>query len=194
MRRDFLFLMKRLALFFFACAALLRGAPVPADLPETCYLFAYFYHDRQADGLRLAWSRDGLSFTMLNGGETCLQPKVGESKLMRDPCIYRGPDGTFHLVWTTSWQGKTIGYASSKDLIHWSEQKAIPVMAHEPQTVNTWAPEIVWDDPKQHYVIFWSSTILGLNPQTANSNKAPTSNNRIYATTTKDLSPSRRRD
>jgi predicted neuraminidase len=187
MRRDFLFLMKRLALFFFACAALLRGAPVPADLPETCYLFAYFYHDRQADGLRLAWSRDGLSFTMLNGGETCLQPKVGESKLMRDPCIYRGPDGTFHLVWTTSWQGKTIGYASSKDLIHWSEQKAIPVMAHEPQTVNTWAPEIVWDDPKQHYVIFWSSTILGLNPQTANSNKAPTSNNRIYATTTKDF-------
>jgi predicted neuraminidase len=183
--------MKRLFFLLLSCASLgapnLRAAPVPADLPATCYLFAYFYHDRQADGLRLAWSRDGYAWTMLNGGESCLRPMVGETKLMRDPCLYRGPDGTFRLVWTTSWAGKTIGYASSTDLIHWSPQKAIPVMAHEPKTVNTWAPEIIWDPAKQDYLIFWSSTILGLNPQTANSNKAPTSNNRIYCTTTKDF-------
>jgi predicted neuraminidase len=164
-----------------------RAADSAPPLPDTCYLFAYFYHDRQADGLRLAWSRDGYSWEMLNNGESCLHPEVGESKLMRDPCLYRGPDGTFHLVWTTSWAGKTIGYASSKDLIHWSEQRAIPVMANEPQAVNTWAPEIVWDDLRQHYLIFWSSTVMGLNPQTANSNKRPESNNRIYATTTKDF-------
>lgn len=163
------------------------GAPAVASLPETCYLFAYFYHDRQADGLRLAWSRDGFTWEMLNNGETCLLPTVGESKLMRDPCIYRGPDGTYHLVWTTSWAGKTLGYASSRDLIHWSAQKAIPVMAHEPKAVNTWAPEIIWDEHKGHFLIFWSSTILGLNPQTANSNKRPESNHRIYATTTKDF-------
>ena len=137
--------------------------------------------------MRLAWSRDGLDWQMINGGESCLRPMVGEAKLMRDPCLSRGPDGTFHLVWTTSWAGKTIGYASSKDLVHWSAQKAIPVMAHEPNTVNTWAPEVVWDDAKQHFLIFWSSTVLGLNPQTASSNKSPQSNNRIYATTTKDF-------
>lgn len=182
--------MKRLLLCWLGFASLVglvRGAEPPAALPETCYLFSYFYHDRQADGLRLAWSRDGFAWEMLNGGESCLRPVVGESKLMRDPCLYRGPDGTFHLVWTTSWAGKTIGYASSLDLIHWSDQKAIPVMAHEPRTVNTWAPEIVWDETKQHFLIFWSSTILGLNPQTANSNKGPNSNNRIYATTTRDF-------
>ncbi len=164
----------------------LHGAPT-APLPDTCYLFAYFYHDRQADGLRLAWSRDGFAWQTLNHGETCLRPEVGESKLLRDPCLYRGPDGTFHLVWTTSWAGQTIGYASSKDLIHWSEQHAIPVMAKFPQAVNTWAPEIIWDDARQQYLIFWSSTVLGLNPQTANSNKRPESNNRIYCTTTKDF-------
>jgi predicted neuraminidase len=60
-------------------------------------------------------------------------------------------------------------------------------MAHQPQTVNTWAPEILWDAAQQHFLLFWSSTILGLYPETANSNKAPTSNNRIYATTTKDF-------
>lgn len=174
------------------CAALLgigRAAAKASEppLPDTCYLFAYFYHDRQADGLRLAWSRDGYAWEMLNGGESCLRPTVGEQKILRDPCLYRGPDGTYHLVWTTAWAGKTIGHASSKDLIHWSAQQAIPVMAGEPQAVNCWAPEIIWDDAKQHYLIFWSTTILGLNPQTAHSNKHPESNNRIYCTTTRDF-------
>ncbi len=64
---------------------------------------------------------------------------------MRDPCIIRGADGLFHMVWTVSWNERTIGYASSKDLIHWSEQQAIPVMEHEPTTLNCWAPEIFYD-------------------------------------------------
>jgi predicted neuraminidase len=162
-------------------------AAVPADLPDTCYLFSYFHHDRQAQGVRLAWSRDGLAWEMVHGGAVYLRPTVGEEKLMRDPCVYRGPDGVFRLVWTTGWRGKTIGYASSPDLIRWSDQKALPVMAHEPQARNCWAPEIIWDAAKQHYLIFWSTTILGLYPETANSNKGPDSNNRIYATMTKDF-------
>lgn len=40
---------------------------------------------------------------------------------MRDPCIIAGPDGVFHLVWTISWNEKGIGYAHSKDLIHWTD-------------------------------------------------------------------------
>jgi hypothetical protein len=158
-----------------------------ADLPATCYLFAFFYHDRQADGLRLAWSADGRDFQILGDGRSYLKPEVGENKLMRDPHLYRSPDGTFHLVWTTGWTGKTIGYASSKDLIHWSKQQAIPVMAHEPEAVNCWAPELIWDDAKQHYLIFWSTTILGKFPETAMTNKRAESNHRIYATTTKDF-------
>lgn len=179
-----------LALCLLVFATLTGGSVSARDagsLPETCYLFAYFYHDRQADGLRLAWSRDGFAWEMLNKGETCLRPEVGEQKLMRDPCIYQGPDGTFHLVWTTAWAGKTIGYASSRDLIHWSPQRELPVMAHEPLAVNCWAPEIIWDDLRQEYLIFWSTTILGLNPQTANTNRRPESNHRIYATATKDF-------
>ncbi|HEX2851726.1 MAG TPA: glycoside hydrolase family 43 protein [Opitutaceae bacterium] len=165
-----------------------RAAEASAEpLPETCYLFAYFYHDREAEGLRLAWSRDGYAFEMLNGGATCLRPTAGENKILRDPCLFRGADGTFHLVWTTGWTGKTIGYASSKDLVRWSEQKTIPVMAHEPEAQNCWAPELTWDPAKQHYVIFWSTTILGRFPATAMSNKRPERNHRIYATTTKDF-------
>ena len=54
--------MKRLLISLFAFVAIATAAlraDTPAALPETCYLFSYFYHDRQADGLRLAWSRDG---------------------------------------------------------------------------------------------------------------------------------------
>lgn len=156
-------------------------------LPETCYLFAYFIHSEEGAGFRLAWSADGHRFEKLNDGRSYLAPMAGENKIMRDPCIYRGPDGLFHLVWTTGWTGKTIGYASSKDLLTWSEQKTLPVMAHEPDAQNCWAPEIVWDPANGRYLIHWSTTILGRFPATAMSNRRPERNHRIYATTTKDF-------
>ena len=175
------------ALLAFALVAMPVKAGSSTDLPGTCYLFTYFYHQKADDGLHMAWSRDGFAWEILNGGRPYLRPTVGEAKLMRDPCLYQGPDGIFRLVWTTSWKGKTIGYASSSDLIHWSEQKAIPVMEGEPETQNCWAPEIIWDDAKQHYTIFWSSTVLGRFRETDFSNKGPEGNHRIYSTTTKDF-------
>jgi beta-galactosidase len=104
------------------------------------YLFSYFVG--QSDGLHLAYSYDGLQWTALNDGRSMLTPTVGNDRLMRDPSIVQGPDGTFHMVWTSSWNDQIIGYASSRDLIHWSEQRAIPVMKHEPQALNAWAPEL----------------------------------------------------
>lgn len=155
------------------------------EVPETAYLFSYFVGNGE-DGLHLAWSRDGLTWEALNEGRSVLTPQVGESKLMRDPCIVRGPDDTFHMVWTDSWDSQTIGYASSKDLIRWSKQRALHVMRHEPTTKNCWAPEIVYDTDRDCFMIFWASTIPGKFPETwfdgQNDN-----NHRIYVTTTKDF-------
>ena len=153
--------------------------------PEMAYVFSYFIGNGE-DGLHLAWSADGYKWEALNQGRSYLQPKVGESKLMRDPCLLRGPDGRFHLVWTTSWGGKTIGYAHSKDLVEWSEQKAIPVMAHEPAVLNSWAPEIAWDDSLKEFLIFWASTVTNKFSETAGSSEDKY-NHRIYATTTRDF-------
>lgn len=155
-------------------------------MPATCWLFAYFL-ECGTEGLHLAWSGDGLQWKILGGQRSYLRPSVGEERLMRDPFLMCGPDGLFRLLWTTGWRGQTIGYAWSKDLLTWSKQRAIPVMAHEPEAVNCWAPEMIWDDANQHYLIFWSTTIRGLYPETALSNRNPERNHRIYATTTRDF-------
>lgn len=160
------------------------GAAAPTDL-DRAYLFSYFVDNGQ-DGLHLAWSKDGYKWEALNGGKSFLKPLVGESKLMRDPCVVRGPDGVFHMVWTTAWKGVTIGYASSTNLIHWSEQQAIPVMAHEPAAINCWAPEIVWDRQRSEFIIFWATTITNKFLETAGGGDEKY-NHRMYATTTKDF-------
>ena len=177
----------RCALIFaiFLGRALGVGAP-----PDGVYLFSYFVGNGE-DGLHLAASEDGLKWTALLGGASFLTPVVGENKLMRDPCLLLGPDGVFRLVWTTSWTGTTIGYASSTDLAHWSGQQALPVMAHEPTTVNCWAPEVIYDAVAGHYLIYWSSTVPGKFPVPDETDRPdrskPPRNHRLYATTTADF-------
>lgn len=166
-----------------AATVLNQSASSSDRLPA--FLFSYFTGNGE-DGLHLAWSRDGYKWTALRNGQSFLKPEVGESKLMRDPCLLLGPDGTFHLVWTTAWQGRTIGHASSKDLIHWSPQQAIPVMAQEPAAINCWAPEIAWDTSRHQYLICWATTITNRFLETAGAGDERY-NHRIYATTTEDF-------
>lgn len=176
--------MKKTQLFtLLALALALRLAA--AEPPATAYLFAYFVKNGE-DGLHLAASTDGYAFEALDEGRSFLTPQVGESKLMRDPCLLRGPDGTFHLVWTTAWEGRTIGYASSKNLIQWSEQKALPVMTQDPGTRNCWAPEIAYDNAQKQFLIIWATTVTGKFTETLVAEEKGY-NHRIYSTTTKDF-------
>jgi len=154
-------------------------------IPKTAYLFSYFVDNGQ-DGLRLAWSSDGLKWESLNGGKSFLKPTVGKSRLMRDPCVAQGPDGTYHMVWTDSWNSQTIGYASTTDFITWSPQQDLAVMKAEPSVKNCWAPEIAYDGDKQRFLIHWASTIPGRFPETEFGGKND-NNHRIYATTTQDF-------
>lgn len=162
-------------------------SPSADQLPETCYLFSYFTQNGQ-DGLHLAWSVDGYQWQEIPGGPL-LKP-VLEDCILRDPCLQQGPDGTFHLVWTTSWTKGGFGHASSKDLITWTEQQYVPAMAHEPLVQNTWAPELAYDHSKNEWLILWSSTITGrfheTDPVLAEGGAKKVWNHRLYATTTRD--------
>ncbi|CAD0008949.1 alpha/beta hydrolase fold domain-containing protein [Flavobacterium chungangense] len=168
--------------------------------PETCkkwlavndytlksdgYVFTYFKGNGE-DGLHLSYSEDGYKWNTLKNDTSFLTPEVGKDKLMRDPCVIKGGDGLYHMVWTVSWTDKGIGYACSKDLIHWSKQEFIPVMAHEEKTRNTWAPEITYDEKSKTYMIYWASTIDGKFLETK-SEEEKGYNHRIYYTTTKDF-------
>ncbi len=146
------------------------------------YLFTSFHEPADA-GLRMLYSFDGYHWKDLD--TTLLKPTIGNQKVMRDPSMVQGPDGTFHLVWTTSWRGdKGFGYASSKDLIHWSEQKMINTMTHEPSTVNVWAPELFYDAAVGDYKMIWASTIPGRFERGAEEDS---NNHRMYVTTTRDF-------
>ncbi|WP_370476309.1 prolyl oligopeptidase family serine peptidase [Tamlana flava] len=155
-------------------------------IPEKeVYMFSYFKGNGE-DGLHLAYSEDGLKWKSLKNDESFLTPEVGKDKLMRDPCIIKGGDGLYHMVWTVSWTDKGIGYANSKDLINWSEQKFIPVMEHENGTRNTWAPEVTYDEVNKEYMVYWASTIIGKFPETQIEEDAGY-NHRMYYTTTKNF-------
>lgn len=146
------------------------------------YLFTSF-HEPANEGLRMLYSYDGKKWTDLD--TVLLQPKVGNQKVMRDPSMVQGPDGTFHLVWTSSWRGDSgFGYASSKDLLHWGEQQFIPVMKNEPTTVNVWAPELFYDDRQKQYSIIWASCIPG---RFEKGLEADSNNHRMYVATTQDF-------
>ena len=150
----------------------------------TGYVFTSFRNNGE-DGLHLAYSHDGLTFEVLNNDRPLLAPKAG-GKLMRDPCIIQGPDQAFHMVWTTSWEDRGIGVAHSRDLINWSKQTFIPVMEHESQAKNCWAPEITWDPEGQQYVLYWATTITDRFTETAKAADKGW-NHRMYSTTTKDF-------
>lgn len=153
---------------------------------DKVFLFSYFVDNGQ-DGLHFASSTDGITWKAIKGGNSFLTPNVGKDKLMRDPCVIQGADGEFKMVWTSGWNDRIIGYASSKDLIHWSEQKAIPVMEHEPTAKNAWAPEVFYDDKTKNYLIFWATTIPGRHSDVAESEREKGLNHRIYYTKTPDF-------
>ena len=178
-----------------AMMSLIGAACVPACAPilarrESGFLLSYFAGGRgEPKGLRLAGSMDGLRFQPLRGGAVLLVPEVGESKLMRDPFLMKGPraQDPWHLLWTTAWEGVTIGHATSHDLVTWSAQQALPVMASVAGTRNVWAPEMIWDAGRREFVLFWSSTVRGMFMETAGTSEDGY-NHRLWYATTRDFS------
>lgn len=166
------------------------------------YLFTS-HREPALDGLHFLYSYDGYLWDSLPG--SWLKPKIGNdapyynndtkqmenpkyfpNPMMRDPSMVQGPDGTFHLVWTLGWSGsKGFGYASSQDLIHWSVQREIRVMA-DSLTNNVWAPELFYDDEKQEFLVIWSSSIRR-ERYTAADSLGKNNSHRMYYTSTKDF-------
>lgn len=90
------------------------------------YLFTSFRGNGEK-GVYFALSEDGYRWTPVQGNQPVVPPRF-PGMLMRDPFVVKGPQGEWHLLWTTGWtrDGKngrlTIGHAETRDLAAWGAQ------------------------------------------------------------------------
>lgn len=153
---------------------------VPTEKDMAAYLLAYF---TDADhSLHFAISHDGYTFTAVNNGEAIISgDSIAEQRGIRDPHIYRGPDGAFYLAMTdlhiyakekglrtTRWErpdeygwGNNRGLVlmKSKDLINWTHteiriDKAFPKEFGE--IGCAWAPQTTYDPVKKSLMIYFT--------------------------------------
>ncbi|MDR1486160.1 MAG: hypothetical protein LBT09_15245, partial [Planctomycetaceae bacterium] len=152
---------------------------------DRAWLFVYFT-GKGHDGLFYAWSNDGLVWRQVRGGKPFLQPEVGgevKDRVMRAPSVCRGLDGVYHMVWTVGFESRSVGYASSRNMINWSKQRLIPVMEHEKGARNVWDPELFYDGVGKRFYLIWASTVRGSFSETSGSGEGDF-NHRLYYTTT----------
>ena len=162
-------------------------AAAPKAIAEEDYVGYLFCHFTGQEGdkkheqiyFALADEGRGLRFTDMNKAASTsdlnpvLTSNVGD-KGVRDPFIYRSPEGdTFRIIatdlsvknrggWTTNHNYTKKGSHSitmweSHDLYNWSEARLLEVAA--PDAGMAWAPEMIYHEETGQYVIFFSSTI-----------------------------------
>lgn len=146
------------------------------------YLFTYFSDPTHS--LFMATSRDGYAFTAVNEGQPVLAgDTIADQRGIRDPHIYRGPDGAFYLVmtdlhifgWekgyrTTQWDrddkygwGNNRGFVLMKsyDLINWTRNKVrVEDSFPELGTVScAWAPQTTYDPTIGKIMLYFTMRI-----------------------------------
>jgi len=153
---------------------------VPTEKDMSAYLMVY--HRDETHGFYMALSNDGYSFTALNDDKPVMAGDTIADQLgIRDPHIYRGPDGAFYLAMTdlhvfaqrdgkreTEWErdGKIYGWGNNKglvlmkswDLINWKRTniRFPDISAQYAEIGCAWAPEIIYDDKAGKLMIYFT--------------------------------------
>jgi hypothetical protein len=144
------------------------------------YLLVYFKDQTQS--AYFAISRDGYTFTDINGGGPVFDGALlAEQKGVRDPHVTRGPDGAFYLVMTdlhifgqragyrtNQWERPAEKYGwgnnralvlmKSYDLVHWTHadfrvDQAFPELG---DIDCSWAPETIYDEAKGKMMVYFT--------------------------------------
>ena len=139
------------------------------------YLFAYFLGNApEQERLSYAISRDGYHFTALNGGKAVWQSSVGTG-CIRDPYIFKGEDGLWHLLATDmksslGWSSnRNLISAKSTDLVHWFDESLIEIANKYPNMQGcdrAWAPQAIYDPDEKSYMIYFAARVPGTDDRT----------------------------
>ncbi len=112
----------------------------------------------QKNGLNFMYSFDGLLWKKLENGHSYFKPNIGKNNGFIDPSIVQGSDGAFHLVWLTDSTQGNIGYATSRDLIHWTGEKELPITSGDPGSSTIHAPELFYQKTSKTFFLIWSTS------------------------------------
>ena len=153
---------------------------IPQEKDMSAYLMVC--HKDETHGLYMAVSHDGYTFTALNDGKPVMTgDTIAYQKGIRDPHIYRGPDGAFYLAMTdlhvfakrdgyreTEWErdGKVYGWGNNRglvlmkswDLINWKRTniRFDQMSAAMSEIGCAWAPEVIYDEHKGKLMIYFT--------------------------------------
>lgn len=179
--------------------AIVKESPEAIE-DNAAYMMTYFNGEAYADGEQIRFGlsegNDVTTWAALNDGNPVLSSHLGEEGL-RDPSIIRSPEGDkFYLLATDlkvygtggDW-GRTVREGSnslmiweSTDLVNWSEQRMVEISS--PETGQTWAPEVYYDDATGEYIVYWSSFVYD---SVADRYGNGSSHNRIMYAKTRDF-------
>ena len=128
------------------------------------YLMVYFTgNEPEQERIRFAVSGDGYDFSPLNGNEPVITQTLG-TKSARDPYIFRAEDGGYYILATDmkSEEGWSSNHRiivwKSDDLTDWTEVGLIDMKDYGlPDTVRAWAPQAIWDEGENAYMIYWAN-------------------------------------
>lgn len=153
---------------------------IPQEKDMAAYLLAY--HLDETHSLHFAISYDGYNFKTLNNGKPVVDADtVAYEHGIRDPHVYRGPDGAFYAVMTDlnaiaqkqglrsteferdkdeyGW-GNNYGFVMMKswDLINWKHTsvRLDSLSAGLKEMGCAWAPEVVYDDEAGKLMIHYA--------------------------------------
>lgn len=151
------------------------AAEIPCEDQPIAYLFAYFLGNApEQERLSYALSTDGYHFKALNGGKAVWQSGVGTG-CIRDPYIFKGEDGLWHLLATDmksslGWSSnRNLISAKSTDLVHWFDESLIEIANKYPNMMNcdrAWAPQAIYDPEQESYMIYFAARVPGTDDRT----------------------------
>ena len=153
---------------------------VPQEKDMSAYLMVF--HKDDTHGLHFALSADGYSFTALNDGKPVIAgDTIADQKGIRDPHIYRGPDGAFYITMTdlhisarravlrdTQWErdGDTFGWGNNRglilmkswDLVNWKRAniRFNELSAQFAEIGCAWAPQTIFDEVTGKLMIYFT--------------------------------------
>ena len=153
---------------------------IPTEHDMSAYLLVYFTDPTH--GLFMALSDDGYTFTDVNGGKPIMAgDTIAMQQGIRDPHIFRGPDGAFYLAMTdlhifaqragyrtTEWErnGRDYGWGNNRglvlmksyDLINWKRTN-VRFDTLSPSLADigcVWAPQVTFDEEKGKLMIYFT--------------------------------------